>query len=402
MKAAKTSKSRHPRRNDVKLSSQSQTAWQKACLSHGRLRGMAADLPPQTKLERLLVQEQNNLTQLWEAFTTQRNDVQRYLLDPKKQASVYLLGFHLANLARAQGILGRWLSRQPLAVCQAIASMPQRLIDLGCGTAAVSQAWLESIKRYEPSSGIEKQLTLIDSRGAFLDAAKSVLQFAETDLEISSIKCKLEDLQGKRLLKPLEEPSDPLHIVMLGYVWNELQRSPKAMRQVQEILSSLSTSKSIFIFLEPANQQLSRESMLFRDQLLTHGFAVQYPCVTSSPCPMLNRQRDWCYSELSWKQPVLAKKIDQLLGTDRSQLSSSGYVFVSQKLQEFLAKVDASRERMPASVVVGRPADRTSRGRQRFSYIVCDGQKIEKEPYKAGADVILRGASFQKRNPKPS
>lgn len=393
MKISQKPRRRSHRKIDVKLSTATMHAWQSACLEHARLRGVPAELPPQTKLEKLLVQEQNNLLQLWEAFTTQRADLQRYLADPKKQASVYLLGFHLANQARIQGILRRWMQRLGPNAKQLLTSSPQKIFDLGCGTAAMSLGWLETMKRLPEATTTLQNLTLIDSRGAFLDVARSLLTHYNPEITAQTLKLDLQVLQTQRLLTD-QDNSGSLQIGLLGYVWNELHRSKKAQQRIDELVHTMADKRSILVFLEPANQQLARQSMELRDQLVGLGYVPQYPCVAATPCPMLQRNRDWCYSELQWQQPGIAKKLDKILKTERQTLSTSGYVFISRSLIEQFGSASAKQDHQPNQVVVGRPVTKQGKGTKQFNYLLCDGHSIESKSTQPTDIFRLRGESY--------
>ena len=134
---------------------------------------------------------------------------------------------------------------------------------------------------------------------------------------------------------------DRLNVIILGYVWNELQSNPKAQRKAQEFAMEASLYPTVFVVLEPANQNLARSAMEFRDDMNFNGFQSLYPCISSSPCPPLQKPKDWCYTETTWKLPKTIADLDRFLDINRAKLKYAGYVIASESVATNLRKVPA-------------------------------------------------------------
>jgi len=333
------------------------------------------------------------LVELWEAFTLNRSEVSRYLMDPKKEALTYLLGFHLSNLARAQGMLRRvehhnglfsWLRQQPRSL---------HIEDLGCGTGALSLATLDLLFRDDKK--IPCTIELVDKSRSFLDIATHGLKQMDPTAELVTRQQRLDEYLSRESRKT-DDASESIVWHQLGYVWNEVSHSPKtAQTMLRHLAQGLKQGRRLITLVEPATQDLSRSAMKLRDELCEMGYQALYPCPHSAACPMLERTRDWCYSEWEWQQPALMTKIDRILDIDRRRLGASAYLFASPDIVMALRTFKHTDGNQ--SVVVGRPLDEKA-GRhntRKFNYLLCTLDGLTKEAEDAGAE-RLRGVVWQR------
>lgn len=384
MRQQTSSAARKNQQGGLKLSKRLTSTWSSCVLKRARLRNMSMASSDDDKMRALLTQEFRNIERLWEVFTQERDDLTRYLGNPKKQLVSYLLGFHLPNVARTSQIVDRWSYRIPVGFWRSLVDWDVSLTDIGCGTGALSSAFVDFMakKKCEPKS---LSVSLLDKQKAFLDVAQELLDSLKPNkaTRIHTHKGDLDLLLAKGQQTASINSECTLHIDLLGYVWNELSKHKKAQRQLLKRLEALQSQHSIIVILEPANQNLSRACMELREELLAMGYLVNYPCATSFACPMLDRAKDWCYSEVSWERPKIIERLDKKLGVDHRKLSTTAMVFVSPKAAETF-RMKASEK----ATVVGRPLDRkpsTKKVRspnRAFSYLLCDGKKLEKKPSK--------------------
>ncbi len=374
--------------HETKLPSRLIRAWQDTVIQTARLKGVERDSTDKAKLEQIIRQEHHNVRQLWEAFTTEREMLPRYLLDPKKQTTAYLLGFHLPNAARVWNLFSRLHQRYDFQELMhnhhAI-----NLCDLGCGTGSMGHAVTAFLGLKHPAKTVE--VGLIDQQGPFLDAAR----LGYKNLEFTSqIKSKKGSLEQSLTMLAKNLPNNKLNIILLGYVWNELSRNPKAQRSMLELLAQQTPKDTMIVILEPANQYISRAAMELRDQLVSLDYQSLYPCIHSSPCPMLLRPKDWCYSETSWDLPVALKKLDRSININRERLRYTGHVLASPSVTAKL------RQRFPkgAYPIVGLP---TMKGREshHFEYLICQKDKLEKYPRTITAKRTLQRGALLFTNP---
>jgi hypothetical protein len=142
--------------------------------------------------------------------------------------------------------------------------------------------------------------------------------------------------------------------------------------------------------------------MQLRDSLTKAGYGVLYPCPQSGACPLLERSRDWCYSEGQWDAPSEILRLDEMLDMDRRHLSGAGYLLASPALMEKISQGSknqnpgvASKKTNQEAIVVGRPNRTTGPG---FDYLVCQPSGLDKIPHIPGDVIIPRGLSVSKRD----
>jgi hypothetical protein len=255
--------------------------------------------------------------------------------------------------------------------------------DLGCGSGALSQFFIEKYSKHFSTS----RAYLYDTNSLLLNASKAFFE----KLSLATVRCfprkvGLHDLNTKPSVFP-----DELVIIGLGYVWNELEKNKMAQKKVRELIKHYQdhNSKVLVSVMEPGQDFAARSAMTLRDELVTQGFVPLYPCPHLGSCPLLKREKDWCYSEFSSEElPKDTIYIDELLGIDRSLIASAAYVFASPAL---LASI-TQRPKQQA-VVVGRPRQKDGDG---FSYLLCNPEaeitKIERVTTRGL--VTLRGENY--------
>lgn len=365
------------------LSDHTIKAWQKTLRQFARPpRGSnPQELSDQEFCNLIARHEAPAVLELWEAFTVNRGEVGRYLKDPKLQTIAYLLGFHLPNCARADMVLTRFSKRMGGV---SFGSSPIRVWDLGCGTGAMSQAmvsWLFRKKVRRENIHVE----LADNKGAFLDCARFLM---EQYLPEENIHCRKWELkEGVRL----DVNPDETNIVVLGYVWNELLRHAKARDSLLHWFKQLSKHNALILCLEPANQSITRAAMELRDELSEQSWQALYPCPKIALCPMLERQKDWCFSEERWNKPIIMAKLDQRLEIDRSKLNTAGFVFASEGLK---------LEPLETAVIVGKPEKAGNQKQKELLLCTPDGLK-KRQPETARGILPLRGETLPLEEEKP-
>lgn len=334
-----------------------------------------------------------DMVQLWEAFTTERSEVGRYLMDPKREALVYLLGFHLANQARTLGVLQRLQTRSGLLSYLAQAKAPIHLVDLGCGSGALSLTLADSLRQESPD--IALKVELVDKSQAFLDVAAFGLRSMLGQEALTLRRQKLDEYLSREAGSGVPEG---LHWYQLGYLWNEIVRQPKTSQMLLNYLErGLNKGSRLITLIEPANQDIAREAMRLRDELVQRGYRVIYPCPHQEPCPMLERSRDWCYSEFSWERPPLMNAVDKILKVERHRLGCSAYVFASPDLAEALARHRGAESPREEAIVVGRPLKQSAPKNSRaFEYLLCTSEGLAKENFDPSGPELLRGQTWAK------
>lgn len=377
----------------IKIENEVIELWQDAILTfyHNPKNPLKKDNSPRQKLQHILRAESQVIRQLWETYTLNRENLKGYLMNPKKMAFGYLLGFHLSNIARLNSTLTRVNTRYKLT--QALSEINEQLyfLDLGCGTGALAIAFHHFTKEIVNANPI---FELIDNTGSLLDIARHQMSQLVDKEQLITRRTNIETLMHGRAYSRLTNLEHKAIVIGLGYIWNELADKGHAKTNFIKLLDSYNQDGRdvALLILEPANQQKARNIGKLRDELIHIGYQACYPCTHQKSCPILKRKHDWCYSESTLKQPPLLKSIDKILKIDRSKLKMAAYVLVSTSLYE---KLHHSKRK--AGIVVGRPLEQSKKGRKGsgaldFSYLICTPEgRLTKQKQPKGDKIILRG-----------
>lgn len=370
--------------------------------------------------------------ELWRIFTTDRDRLAPDLLQDPGAAAAYVTGFHLPNAARAQLLYRRIAHRlgilpgshvpgahgESIAVAGSAARLDslldktytrQRVFDLGCGSAAWTQVWLNNFRL--PVNSIH----LFDSSQTLLAAAESMIRAlmakfsSRNQFFIESTAGEIAEIDFSRYeaFKTSDTSRDPdvdkktLDVYMLGYIWNELSQDQTARTRILRRLDQYveQDRAGLMILADPATDSFAWAAMALRDELVARGWHVVYPCPAGvQSCPMMNGRDglvDWCFSEGAWRKPDPYGEIEQVAGVGRNKLNATMFVMASPALHAHLVRVAPALTSVN-QVVVGKPAvpqrrgspkQKTdsraqSRGKQTldsgFSYLLCTSRGLTK------------------------
>ncbi|MCX6119502.1 MAG: methyltransferase domain-containing protein [Proteobacteria bacterium] len=313
---------------------------------------------PTEQVKSIFLSNKKQVLELWETYTQHR--------------LAYLLGFHLPNIARAMELFTR--SNKRHLWNKLCSKNPVRVFDIGCGTGAMSAAFLQAAKATE--------VNLYDGSGPLLDIAKQI----HTELKTPNLRTSRKNIEDLEPQWFKSENPETVHVYLLGYVWNELERNNPARRRLMNIITSHveRNEKCLLFIAEPALEAMSRPTMELRDILCLAGFQALYPCPTSAGCPMLERPKDWCYTEGLWDQPDIARWIDLKLELDRQRHASTTFMFASPA-----CKIESDGK----PIVVGRPTKEEGIERYKgfYDYLICSKTGLEKQAPTKPKSVILKG-----------
>ncbi len=354
-------------------------SWLNTLKELGKLpRGQAGKqaLKGDAYVKALFLTNKKNILDLWEIYTQHRDELSRKMLSGRSFSVAYLLGFHQANIARMQTLVNRSNDR-----CHWIKSLKNQSVhvfDFGCGTGALSAVMSQLLN---PDS-----TTLYDESGPLLDAAKLIHKGLDSK-NVRGFQLNLSTLKPEWFI-PKEK--DDVHIYLMGYVWNELARNKPAIRRLADIFASHEKNgeKALLFIVEPAVEDLSRDTMALRDSLTSLGYQALYPCPHSQDCPMLERAKDWCYSEGTWVRDSLLEWIDRKLDINRSTHAASMFAFASSAM---------GLESKETSVVVGRPVktSKLERYKGHYELLICNADGIDKLEPNAPKQIPLRGSEYR-------
>ena len=172
-----------------------------------------------------------------------------------------------------------------------------RVLDLGAGCGAMGL-------------GLIACDVAVDYLG--LDRDGDALRIAERAIRGFAKARAIEATVTVRSCDVTKEPFEPADLVVIGTLLNELPVGNR-LALVQKALAAIGDDGAVII-VEPALRETSRELHLLRDTILTMGAAhVFAPCTrTASPCPMLERDADWCHEERFVKLPPHTAEVSRV------------------------------------------------------------------------------------------
>ncbi|MDW8244953.1 MAG: small ribosomal subunit Rsm22 family protein [Sandaracinaceae bacterium] len=210
-----------------------------------------------------------------------------------------------------------------------------RVADLGAGCGTLSLGLARWARRHKVPCVLEV-LALDRSAkalGIFEGFARETQPPGRLEKECVPIVLikKLCDLE----MEPIEALVRGREIVFAGFVLNELRAFPSlssearlgdrlehAAEWVACALGAMADG-GLFIAIEPALRETSRFLQRLRGLIIERGFDVPYPCAHLGPCPLLERERDWCHAELPLKLPEPLRPIARQAGLRFEGLSHS-------------------------------------------------------------------------------
>ena len=385
-------------------------AWIKVVFSLAKLPGglAAAKENPEPVLIKIIRREMSSIKDLWEIFNLERDLINKRLLGTKQYTVAYLLGFHLPNAARLALLWHNFTGRFP-AWKKVFQSSDIFINDIGCGTGALAQSLTSELL----ANGISPnkiQIGLSDVASGPLEAAEAAVKNLDPLLMVNRYCVPVEKLRVDRFTEesvkspkktvkedaPPREIKSPLFIYTLGYVWNELRKNRHAQKNLETILTNHAkrNERALILVVEPATELQSRDAMELRDKLVDGGLLAVYPCPPTKLCPMIERPKDWCFTEGRWKRPIHAEVLDNALGIDRAWLGASLYAFATPALaREIAGDTKSVLESKKSGVVVGRPQTPASTAgkQEKFEYLLCTFDGLKKITPVEGAATIARG-----------
>jgi ribosomal protein RSM22 (predicted rRNA methylase) len=194
----------------------------------------------------------------------------------------------------------------PLAELELLGALPAgrsvRVLDLGAGlgTSGLGAARFMLDGRRGAARAERVHIDAVDADEEALQVAQQLTarlaQAASLPIELRTQHKTLERVLGERT-------SERYDLVLLGFVLNELGTPdlPQALTTLCERLEP----DGALIVLEPALRETSRALQHARNQLVARAEPpyVIAPCLHRRPCPLLERERDWCHVRMPLALP---------------------------------------------------------------------------------------------------
>lgn len=143
-------------------------------------------------------------------------------------------------------------------------------------------------------------------------------------------------LQTQRWVAGEALPAGPFDVIVVSHVLNELfDAAPDPTAERVRFCGALAerlSPKGLLVLVEPALKRTGRALLEVRDALVrTTDLQVLAPCLTQSPCPALERPRDWCHADRPWTPPDWSLELGRKAGLGRDSLKFAYLVFSLEK-----------------------------------------------------------------------
>lgn len=256
------------------------------------------------RLSKLLTSDRENLPVAYLKDPNLRNAYLRYYL-PANMKKVHLA---LTDLS----LHPEWLLSKPAL----------RVLDLGAGPGTALLGLLAFFAQRSQRPVLN--CVAVDRVAENLRIAEDLFNSYRTNKKLNAtLRTIRADIESAEHLT-----NDTFDLVIFSNILNELfpfdeDRIARRIGIVHTVLGLNLAPDGACVIIEPALRETSREMLEVRDGLAGEGFYVFSPCLTSTRCPAMENQRDWCHEDIPWEPPALIKEIDKLTGLRKDALKFS-------------------------------------------------------------------------------
>ena len=203
-----------------------------------------------------------------------------------------------------------------------------RILDLGCGTGAVTLGFLEMFS-HPPLNGIKIEIDAIDISSPSLNRLKQLVDTLNfSGFQINTIQMDLRDISTLEKYLSCNAPYD---IVFAANVLNELEhvQSIELIKSISQHLTNMA-----FIVIASAAKDFIKKKL--QQMLITdannRGLFVYYPCPSYSSSN--SSHKCWFWRAHEYKYKTLRKKDGRIIppGRFREQLVATWLILSNQQL----------------------------------------------------------------------
>lgn len=227
----------------------------------------------------------SSIEELSRKFTTERTSISDYLKD-ERLASAYTAFYLTTNIPKLEAAY-RWLPTAWLTQLKQCS-----FIDLGAGPGTFSIAFRQWL------GTAAKTVIQIETSAVMQEQARVLWQglFPGEEVKLWS---RAQSVEGEKLL-------------CFGHSANEMGAAG-ALEYIRQL------NPEHLLFIEPGTKTFFPEMLKIRQQLISDGYHVLYPCPDNSLCPMSNGE-DWCHQYLHVTQDPEVERLSQMARKDRRHL----------------------------------------------------------------------------------
>jgi ribosomal protein RSM22 (predicted rRNA methylase) len=247
----------------------------------------------------------SDVERLSDAFTAERSELPGSYLNHPPSRSAYLAFFHPQQVLRGMAALaetraraearGLWPQREPL-----------RVLDLGAGLGAMSQALLAS-GPLPPAV----EFTLVDHQKSALSDGRELLLRASAALrpDAPAPLVRTADERVQSWLERARAAQWRYDVILVGALLNEIHaRSWGQVSGLHGLLDRTRRPGGVAVIVEPAIPEVARSLMEFRQHQLLRTTTIA-PCTHGKGCPLLLLRKDWCFTTVPAKLPPRVREM---------------------------------------------------------------------------------------------
>ncbi len=270
---------------------------------------------------------------LWQAFNTERSNLDRDYMSSERHLSAYLSAFFIPNIERSRYVLTRRHSANLLS--EILKKETIRILDFGAGPLSSTFGLLIALG--EISSQLKETKKTRKVSIVAVERSERAIRMAQdwlTKCTNPSIQIEVE----RRTSVPVDQVFD---IILASNVFNEipLKHHLKTFTALQKCLDYRSdNAHSLMLIVEPGQELHSKNLVALRDQVLLEHRELHLvaPCPHTAPCPLGAEMKrpDWCWFRRTFKAPPFQLELDQRTQIDHQDLAFSYLVFSSYKPQQ--------------------------------------------------------------------
>lgn len=268
---------------------------------------------PKATPERLLVE----IEAMSSAFTDDREDLPLSYLNRPPARSAYLAFFHPQQVLRALSALEEVRDRARARGLWPVRPV-RRVLDLGAGLAAMSQALLV----VDDTDGAAFEFTLVDHQKAALADARDLLVAAAAALRPGSPVPRVRTATAhiEAWVDRARSEGWRYDVVLLGGVWNEI-RGPwePLFEKVLSLLDPAAPGGGLAVTVEPALGETARRLQTLRDDFVD-GTTTIAPCTHGRACPLAKLTKDWCFTVRRAHLPPFVRHAAARLGHQKGEV----------------------------------------------------------------------------------
>jgi len=210
----------------------------------------------------------------------------------------------------------------PLRELAATGALPRadelRVLDLGAGLGTSSLGAAAFLLGSEHAQRVHVEAIDVDADALAVAVAvgRELTAAHGFALELHTAARALEHVIGERTNARYD-------LIVLGLVLNEIEGQEGAA-VLATVCQRLAPGGALIV-LEPALRETSRALQRTRDALASAGHApyVFAPCLHARPCPLLERERDWCHERIQLALPKDAAELARAAGLRDEDLTFS-------------------------------------------------------------------------------